>query len=862
MTKPKTLISRILYNKQFLQLILATFMIGIAIFFIGHEHLEVIKIRQQLTQCDPWWVLSGIALTAVYLLFQGLMYVHSFKAIGKKISFKSAVRLYLKRNLVSIFLPAGGFSSLLFFTKEVENEGASKSQIHLASTLFGFVSMMSVVVVAIPILGFAMFNHNVGYTEMMGFAGLILLIAVLIMLFKSLLQKGKAYRLLTRIAPSWALILDEMSAVKIHRMEIFKVLTFSTFIEIIGILHLYIAMLAIGVEPSILAAMIGYITMVILLMASPFLRGLGAIEVSVTFILGQFGFPIVLASAITLLYRFFEFWLPLLLGLLCFITKKDNLILRIFPACLIFLLGLVNIISAITPELPERLLEVRGLLPDYLITASNGFVLVIGLFLIILCVFLLQGSRRAWYFGLFLTLLSALGHLLKGADYEEAIFAFITAASLFYTGNFYKLKSHPKFIRISNIVLIDCVFALFVLGVMAFTYMNKRHFGVDFDLWTSVKTTFRLLFLFDSGDLVPLTVFARNFLHAIYISSGLVLCFIFFNILKPYVTKPFNSPEDKDLAKQLLKKYGHSSLDYFKTYPDKFFFFSEDRDGFISFKVTRNFAFVLENPVCKDEQASIELIKAFDLYCLENGFVSVFYRMPEQTLDIYLNLGKKILPIGDEAIVDLTVFPLDETTVQATRNVVKRLQSEGFTARTYTSPVSENLLQKLEHVSNSWLKDLNQREFAFAEGVFNRKILKDQTIITIEDKDEKVYAFLNVIPDYSLGEATYDLIRKSSDAPKGALDMLLFNTLLYFKEQGFLSANLGMAPLSSAEGAGITQKALKYAYENLKTFSHFKHLRRIKGKYATRWEAKYLIYSQSYHLPQIPRALKRVSEGR
>ena len=47
MKKSKTLISRLLYNKLFLQLILATFMIGVAIFFISHEHLEVVKIRQQ-----------------------------------------------------------------------------------------------------------------------------------------------------------------------------------------------------------------------------------------------------------------------------------------------------------------------------------------------------------------------------------------------------------------------------------------------------------------------------------------------------------------------------------------------------------------------------------------------------------------------------------------------------------------------------------------------------------------------------------------------------------------------------------------------------------------------------------------------
>ncbi|MDO8928908.1 MAG: phosphatidylglycerol lysyltransferase domain-containing protein, partial [Bacteroidota bacterium] len=135
-----------------------------------------------------------------------------------------------------------------------------------------------------------------------------------------------------------------------------------------------------------------------------------------------------------------------------------------------------------------------------------------------------------------------------------------------------------------------------------------------------------------------------------------------------------------------------------------------------------------------------------------------------------------------------------------------------------------------------------------------------QTIITLEDKEEKVYAFLNIIPDYALGEATYDMVRKSSDAPHGVLDMLIVNTLLYLKEQGFQSVNLGLAPLSGVEGINLTEKAVRYAYENLKAFGNFKGLRKYKEKFFPKWEQKYLIYSHSYHLIQLPNALKRVSE--
>jgi phosphatidylglycerol lysyltransferase len=49
---------------------------------------------------------------------------------------------------------------------------------------------------------------------------------------------------------------------------------------------------------------------------------------------------------------------------------------------------------------------------------------------------------------------------------------------------------------------------------------------------------------------------------------------------------------------------------------------------------------------------------------------------------------------------------------------------------------------------------MNQKEIAFTQGVFDLAILKGQIIITVEDKEEKVYAFLNLIPDFTPGEAT------------------------------------------------------------------------------------------------------------
>ncbi len=862
MDNAKSFISKLLYNKFLWQLIFSIFLIGMAIFFIRQQNLELSRIKDQLSDSIPKYVLLGIFLTCVYIVFQAEMYVHSYKSMGIRLPLKVALRLFLKRNFISVFLPAGGFSSLMFFTAEVESRGASKSQIHLASTFFAFLSILSVVVVSLPVFGYALLRYSLHKAELYGFLFMIVMIVSLFVVIYSISQKGKAYQLLCKIRPSLSVTLDDMISQNINRQQLWITLLFSLGIEILGVLHLYIAMLALGFEPSWPAAFIGYIIMVLILIASPFLRGLGAIEVSLTYILGQFGFPIIAAASITLLYRFFEFWLPLIAGIGSFVSRKNNIFLRILPPLIIFTLGIVNIISSITPAIPVRLKLVYEFLPKSLVINSNELVLVVGLLLIILSVFLLQGSRRAWYIAIFLTVVSAIGHLFKGADWEEAILALIAAFSLIYTRAHYTLRPHRRLTRISYMVLIFSVAAVLLYGIIGFYFMDKRHFGIDFHLNECIKIIFKMFFLFDDSDLVPLTRFGKDFIISIYFFSGSVITFIFFSLLKPYFSKPFNSEEDFKLANEILSRYGNSPLDFFKTYPDKFVFIADDHDGFVSFKMTRYFAFVLENPVCKDGEALVKLVKSFDKFCLENGFVCIYYRIPQQTLNLYLSLGKKSFPIGEEAIVDLTTFTMDGGKMKTTRSAINRLTSEGFDIRVYQPPIKEGLLQKLEMVSNNWLTVMNQKEIAFTQGVFDRAILKGQTIITVEDKEERVFAFLNLIPDFAPGEATYDLIRKVDDAPNGVLDLLMAKTLIYLKEQGYKSANLGLAPLSGIEGTNLAEKTINYAYENLKAFGHFKGLRKYKEKFFPSWEKKYMVYNFDYHLLQAPNALKRVSEGR
>ena len=195
---------------------------------------------------------------------------------------------------------------------------------------------------------------------------------------------------------------------------------FSTGVEFSGMFHIFIAMLALGLPASFTVAAIAYIVSVLLMITSPFLRGLGAVEISLVYILETYGYSTVQALSITVLYRLFEFWLPMIFGILAFAWRGRNLFIRIVPALLIFTLGLINIISVVTPPLHMRLKLIREFLPLEAINASNVLVLFIGLALLITSAFMFKGLKNAWRLALLLSVLSLIGNLTKALDYEEA----------------------------------------------------------------------------------------------------------------------------------------------------------------------------------------------------------------------------------------------------------------------------------------------------------------------------------------------------------------------------------------------------------------------------------------------------------
>jgi phosphatidylglycerol lysyltransferase len=531
-------------------------------------------------------------------------------------------------------------------------------------------------------------------------------------------------------------------------------------------------------------------------------------------------------------------------------------------AVLVAVMGIINVLSAVTPALQDRLAILEQFSPLEVQRGGHLTAALAGFALLALARNLGRRKNIAWWLT-FVTLgISIASHLIKGLDYEEASFAAgLMIALWFMRDRFHAESDRPSMQQGLRVLAGAFVFTL-AYGVTGF-FLLDRHYSVNFGLWDATRQTVVMFTQFYDPGLTPVTKFGKFFADSIYIVGAGTFAYAGLMLLRPVFLRGQASDEERQRAKAIVEKYGNSSLARFLLFDDKRYFFSAG-GSVIGYALARRTAVVLGDPVGPADDL-LPAIKEFTALCQRNDWLPVFYQTHPRSLEAYKSTGFDALSIGNEGVVDLGKFTLDGKEGKPLRSPINKLKNAGYKFVVHEPPIADDLLEDLRAISDEWLTMMHGTEKKFSLGWFDDDYIRSSPIGAVYSPENKITAFVNFVPTYQASEVTVDLMRRRTEVENGTMEFLFVSLFQWAKAQGYNGFNLGLSALSGVGGQSTdpaVERVMHFVYEHVNQFYNFKGLHAFKEKFHPEWSPRYLIYNGAANLAQSWLAVMQVSSGK
>ncbi|MFO1426677.1 MAG: bifunctional lysylphosphatidylglycerol flippase/synthetase MprF [Steroidobacteraceae bacterium] len=501
-------------------------------------------------------------------------------------------------------------------------------------------------------------------------------------------------------------------------------------------------------------------------------------------------------------------------------------------ALLAFLAGAVLLFSGALPAVDARLHLLHRLVPLPLLELSHLAGSVVGLALLLLARGLQRRLAAAWQLSCWLLGLGMLASLLKGLDFEEAL---LLGAVLLALGT-----ARAAFYRPSR--LIDERFTgpwlAAVLGVVAlslFVGLLAADTHYSNDLWWTFAT---------AAD-VPRTLRASL---TVLLLAGMLLAW---HLLRPGRVPP-HAPAQLDLGRagRALASSDDSLANAALT-GDKRLLFDSGSDGFVMYQVMGRSWIALGDPVGPAERLA-PLAWAFRERVDRADGRCIFYQVGAAHLPLYVDMGLTLSKLGEEARVALPGFGLEGPARAELRQAHRRALRSGSSFEIVPATGVAALLPRLQRISDQWLERKATAEKGFSVGAFDPDYLARLPLALVRVEGDPV-AFANLWPSAARSELSVDLMRFGDSAPRGTMDYLLIELMLWGRDAGYRWFNLGMAPLAGLEPHSLApawHRMGRFVYRHGEHFYNFEGLKAYKQKFAPEWQPRYLATQGRLSLPR------------
>jgi lysyl-tRNA synthetase class 2 len=508
--------------------------------------------------------------------------------------------------------------------------------------------------------------------------------------------------------------------------------------------------------------------------------------------------------------------------------------------------GLINVASALTPNIRWRGHLLLGYEPVEAIRLFHAFALPAGAALLLVSPYLLKRRRRAWEVAIALMLLLGGLDLLKGLDFEETALSWAAAALLLGCGRAFRVRHDPITLRSAawRVPLLGA-FALTIAAVAAWASEGRPSWGSvareagDLLLWRTGPLRFHHHFAW-----LPLSV------HLIEVGTLVAAAYVVFRPLASPRALP--GPEMRSAAAELVRSHGFDTLSFFKLRMDKHYFFSADQQAFVGYRIENGVLLLSGDPVGPEASfpALLAELRGFaETRGLKLGAVGASERM----CGLYERQGLRTIYIGDEAIVALREFSLQGRAIRKVRQSVSRLTNAGFTAEVHdVAALNESSIGEVEQVLERGREGAPERGFSMAMDSLRSERASDTLVVLARDEAGAVRGVLHFVPCYGRQAMSLSFMRRDPGTPNGLTEFLVVKAIELLREREIEEISLNFAAFAkwmhSPEKA--SQRALGKLIALGNPFFQIESLYRFNAKFFPRWEPRYLVYEGTFGLPR------------
>lgn len=854
---------------------------------------EIQHLMDTLLQGQWQWVLVAAALQVVYYLAYTEQYRSAFRTVDLERSLSDLLPLTFASIFVNVAAPTAGASGAALYVDDAKRRGESGARAAVGTLLTLIADFSAFFLVLILGLVYLFMQHNLEPYEILGalilFFMTLALSSVLILgvwtpsVLPRLLGwvQATANRLSSIFSKTiwleegWAQTRSEefteaALAITTRPERLARTLGVALTAHMLDLASLYALFLAFHRPVGLGILVAGYAMGILFWIVSITPQGIGVVEGVMTLVFTSLGVPAERAALISLAFRGLTFWLPLGLGFLTLrrvrsFSGREGRPRAVSIVRLLALLtagmGVVNLLTAVTPGLDHRIAILNRLAPLVIRRGSHLTVALAGIALLFLAVNLWRRKHVAWLATEIVLGVSVIGHLLKGLDFEEAVLAAALAIGLWVARPSFHALSDPPAVRQGIQALGISLLAILVYGSAGF-YLLDRHYSVSFSLAASLKQTVVMFIQFYDPGLVPLTGFGRYFAASIYVVGIVSLGHVAWLLTRPVIVRQSATEAERRRATQIVETYGRSSLASLTLLPDKSYYFSPG-GSLVAYAVKGRVAVSLGDPIGPEEDTSAA-VSGFAEFCRRNDWAPSFYQALPDHLERYQEAGFETLCIGHEAIVSLAEFSLEGREHKGLRSAFNRLTKLQYKTEVLQPPLERALLDTLQSISDEWLTMMHGSEKRFSLGWFEEEYLQSGPVMVVRAPDGDVCAFVNLVSEYQLNELTIDLMRHRAFTEHGVMDFLFVSLFHLALDQGYETFNLGLSALS---GVGeepndpAVERLLHYIYENVNQFYNFKGLHEYKEKFDPLWSPRYLVYPGVASLAAVWLGIVRANSG-